>query len=277
MKRITAYLPWALPAGLAAVLVLVEPGRAGEVGFAEDFALGRDRAAALKQLIPGTEDYNYYHALHALNTEQYEKAEELTRPWHRRFNQTARLTEIQTRHALLTYEKDPRRSLQYIRNRLGLHFNHQKEVVGVAPNLPTALDPKLISRPTLKAHSYTHWSNLDNFEDAALDWVAAEDLPWEKRRHLLQRLTRPDVPNLPKLVFDDLRAPHPQDFGAYPVHAQMTKPQLEDLLRLKPDLLTHGAFVRVWITKLQPGADVDWRRDRQAARAYFQRLEEFVS
>ena len=182
MKRFTAWLPWALPAALAAVLVGVPPGRAGEVGFAEDFALSRDRTAALRQLIPGTEDYYYYHALHALNTEQYEKAEELTRPWHQRFNQTARLTEVQTRHALLTYEKDPKRSLQYVRNRLGLHFGHQKEVVGVAPDLPTALDPKLISRPTLTAHSYAHWSNLDNFEYAALDWQAAGDLPWERRR-----------------------------------------------------------------------------------------------
>src|SRR5687768_734692 len=205
MKRITAYLPWALPAGLAAVLVLVEPGRAGEVGFAEDFALGRDRAAALRQLVPGTEDYYYFHALHHLNTEQYEKAGELTRPWHQRFGQTARLTEVQTRHALLAYEKDPQRSLEYLRGRLGLHFHHQKEVVGAVPDLPTRLDPKVIGRDALTAHSFAHWSNTDNFEDAALDRLAAADLTWERRRHLLQRLQRPDVPNLPRLVLDDLR------------------------------------------------------------------------
>ena len=32
----------------------------------QDFALAKDRATALKLLIPGTEDYYYYHALHAL-------------------------------------------------------------------------------------------------------------------------------------------------------------------------------------------------------------------
>ena len=47
---------------------------ADEVGFVEDFALSRDRAAALRQLIPGTEDYYYYHCLHYLNSEQYAKA-----------------------------------------------------------------------------------------------------------------------------------------------------------------------------------------------------------
>ena len=31
----------------------------------------------LKQLIPGTEDYYYYHCLHLQNTEQFDKVDEL--------------------------------------------------------------------------------------------------------------------------------------------------------------------------------------------------------
>jgi len=49
-------------------------------GYIEDFALSRDRAEALKQLITGTEDYYYYHALHLLNTEQFDKIAALTGP-----------------------------------------------------------------------------------------------------------------------------------------------------------------------------------------------------
>ena len=45
----------------------------GEIGFVEDFALAPDRAAALKQLVPGTDDYYYYHALQLLNTQQFDK------------------------------------------------------------------------------------------------------------------------------------------------------------------------------------------------------------
>ena len=95
-------------------------GLGGEIGFVEDFALSRDRTAALKQLVPGTEDYYYYNSLHFLNTEHFEKARELTGPWHQRHGQTARLTEIQTRHALLTYDKHPQATLDYLRNKLGL-------------------------------------------------------------------------------------------------------------------------------------------------------------
>ena len=264
--------------GLAAVLLLTTAAPAGDVGFIEDFALARDRAAALRQLIPGTEDYYYFHALHLLNTEQYDDLEKVTKPWLERFGRTARLIEIETRHALLTYDRNPKRSLDYLRARLSLHFNHQKEVVGAAPNLPTALDPKLIARDTLRAYSLSHWSNLENFEDPALDWLAVgADLTWERRRHLLRRLRRPDLPNLPKLVADDLAAPHPQEFGSHPIHAQMTVPQLEELLKLRPDLLHNGAFVRTWVTKLQPGADEDWKHDRPRTLAYLERLEAFVA
>ena len=112
MKR---WLIW-----VSAAIFVVSTATAGEVGYIEDFALAKDRAVSLRQLIPGTEDYYYYQSLHFLNTEQFEKVDDFTRPWLQRFGQTARLTEIQTRHALLTYERNPQRSLDYLRNRLGL-------------------------------------------------------------------------------------------------------------------------------------------------------------
>src|SRR5437879_486547 len=131
MRHKAFWLIWAILAASAAM--------ANEVGYVEDFALAKDRAASLKQLIPGTEDYYYYHCLHFLNTEQFEKVEEFTKPWLQRFGQTQRLTEIQTRNALVSYHRNPERSLDYLRKHLGLRFDHQKVVVGAAPNLPTAL------------------------------------------------------------------------------------------------------------------------------------------
>jgi hypothetical protein len=262
---------------LAVPLLLASPVAADEVGFIEDFALARDRATALRQLIPGTEDYYYYHALHYLNTEQYEKAEALTRPWHDRLGQTPRLTEIQTRHTLLTHPRDPRRTVEYLRQRLGLHFDHQRAVPGAVLKLPTALDHTLITRETLRAAAFARSKNLDLFEDAALSWLAAQDLNPERRRLLLQRLTRPDVAVLPRLIADDLRAPNAPDFGSFAIHRQLTLAQLEELLRLRPELLNQMALVQTWLTKLQPGADEDWRHDPAATRAYFDRLLAFVT
>jgi hypothetical protein len=261
---------------IVCAFVLAPAAVAGEVGFVEDYALARDRSAALRQLIPGTEDYYFYHALHALQTEQYDQAVALMKPWLERFGQTPRLTEIQIRHALLTYDREPQKTLAYLRNKLNLHYNHQRVVPGAVPNLPTALDPRLISRGTLKADSLARWANLDNFEDSGLDWLAADNLDWQRRRNLLQRLRRPDMPNLPRLVAEDLRAPHPQEFGAYPVHRQMTLAQLDELLKLRPELLNQQALVRFWVAKLQPGADEDWQHDPALTRAYLDRLLAFV-
>ena len=50
---------------------------AQEVGFLEDFALAQDREKALKQLVPGTESYYYFHALHYQNTQQLDKVDQL--------------------------------------------------------------------------------------------------------------------------------------------------------------------------------------------------------
>ena len=48
-------------------------GRAGEIGFVEDFALAEDREAVLARLVPGTEESFYFHALH-LQTHRRVKA-----------------------------------------------------------------------------------------------------------------------------------------------------------------------------------------------------------
>jgi len=264
-------------AGVGCALLTLTVVAAGDIGYIESFALAKDRAESLKQLIPGTEDYYYYHALHLLQMEQYPQAQAMTGPWHQRYGQTPRLTEIQLRHALLTYDRDPQQSLDFLKRHLGLHFNHEREVIGASPNLPTTLNPKLIGWDTLKAHSLTAWSNLDNFDDLALERLAGENLSWERRRNLLQRLTRPDVPNLARLVLDDLQAPQPQTFGAYPIHRQMALAQLEDLLKLRPELLNEQAFVYSWLVKLHPSTEEDWRNVPALTQAYLEKLWAFVS
>src|SRR5262245_54399117 len=275
MQRAIDWFCPGLLAALTATVLLIPRTRAGEVGYIEKFALSQDRTEPLQQLIPGTEDYYYFNCLHYLNTRQFGKVEETTRPWIERHGRTARVVEIQVRHSLLTYEQNPKRTVDFLTSHLGLYFNHQRETIGTAPNLPTALDPKRISRDTLKAHSF-RWTNLENFEDSALDWLAAENLTWERRRNLLQRLQRPDIPNLAKLIHDDFGSPHPQGFGAFALHGMLTLPQLHELFKLRPNLINDGNFVRTWVSKLQPGADSDWRRDRPVARDFFGRLQNFT-
>ena len=71
------------------------------IGFDERFVLAEDRAEVLKQLIPGTEDYYYYHSLQHQNEGEFGKVEELLKPGIKRYDRTARVRESQHRQALL--------------------------------------------------------------------------------------------------------------------------------------------------------------------------------
>ena len=108
-------------ATLLALSLSLAPAR--EIGFAEQFALSTDRADALKQLVPGSEDYYYYTCLHYLNEGEFAKVDELLKPWIQRYNRTQRVVEIENRLALLIYDKDAKRSLEYLRSHLGIEFN----------------------------------------------------------------------------------------------------------------------------------------------------------
>ena len=117
-----------------------------EIGFIEKFALAPDRAAVLGQLVPGTEDYYYFYALHYQNTRQAGKLKETLAQWAKRFPESEQRKIIENREALLTYDANPQATLKFLRDRLGLEFNHERETREAAPDLPTALDPKLITR-----------------------------------------------------------------------------------------------------------------------------------
>ena len=47
--------------GIFIFLILLSPANAGEIGFIEQFSLAEDRSIPLKNLLPGTKDYYFYH------------------------------------------------------------------------------------------------------------------------------------------------------------------------------------------------------------------------
>jgi hypothetical protein len=252
-------------------------GVAGEIGFVEDFVLSRDREAALRQLIPGTDDYYYWNCVHLLNQQQFAQVDQLLQQWVQRRGEIPQVWEIRTRRALLAYDQNPQQTLEYLRNRFGIHYPYQKEEPDAEPNLATALDQALISRQAFAQRALqNHQNNLHGFEDVSLEWLLLQQLNPDQRRQLLGRLSRPDYPQLVKLVADDLAHPNSGGFGSLPIHQQLLLPQLEELVRLRGDLLNQEQFVSTYLSKLQPGPDSDWRNNPQELAAYLDRLAAFV-
>lgn len=271
MTRLMPFVILVLAAPLTAV-------PAADISFAETFALASDRAKALEQLIPGSEDFYYYSCLHYQNTEQWEKVPPLLRVWIERYHHTPRVIEIENRQALLCYEKDPEKALDLIRDRLDLRFDHQREELNKKPTLPVALDPQLLDHGRLVQQAFNrHPNTVSGFDASSFDELLSGQLSGEQRRDLLSKVDIPDHPGLARLVVDDLAFPHSGGFGSLRIHKNLLLSQLDECLKLAPHLRNDQTFVSVYLTRLHPTDDTNWRQDQAAQEAYLDRLWAFVS
>jgi len=248
---------------------------AQEIEFVEDFALAEDRTQALEQLVPGTEDYFYFHCLYYQHTEQFDKVDELLKTWIRQHGETHRVLQIKNRQALLTYEITPASTLEHIRDYLNLHFEHQRRIPTSERQLPTQLDSQRIAVESLVNQALQR-TNTDGFQQPGLRLIAGKRLNPTQRRHLLQRLEYPDIENLPELVAEDLKTRDAAPFGDYTVHSRMTRQQLDELLTLRPELKNEQNFVNAYLAKLSPDNDTNLRLSLEARQAHLDRVTKFV-
>ena len=244
----------------------------------EAFALAADRAQAIEQLIPGTEEYYAYSCLYYEHLGELDRVDELLGPWIKRYGETRANREIRNRLALLRYDQDPGKSVEYLRHELDLLFNHQRAAVSATTDFPTKLDPQLISRQAVRklGLEHSHGSDLAGFTGLALEWLADEKLTGDRLRGFLERIHRPDYPNLVDLILRELADKDSGGFGSLTIHNSLLQAQLDALIEARPPLLTDKRFVDAYLAKLQPGPDVDWQNDIGERSAYLARLWGFV-
>ena len=266
-----------LPVQFVAAQSTGRKSAANEIDFIEQFSLAANRQVALDQLIPGTEDYYYYHCLHLQNLEKYDEVDGMLVAWIKAHKSSPRIREIQHRQALLMYAGDPGQSLDYLKRHLKLQFDHQRAKLEPESNLPVQLDPKLISRETLVQREFSKPPTLNGFQDSALQWLTGMELTPTRRRLLLQRLKRPDHAQLPQLIVADLDFRGSKGFGSLPIHRMLLKVQLDACLELKPVLRNQDKFVQTYLARLQPHADVDWQNNVAEKRSYLDRMATFTS
>lgn len=256
----------------------ITSGKTGEIGFIEDFSLAQDRTIPLAQLIPGTEDYYYYHALHYLNTSQFEKLDDLLPLWIDRYDRTGQVEEIENRRALLTYKDNPDKTLDHIRYTCGIHFNHQKETPGGKKHLPTGLDiDETAYEQFIKDAFSRHNGTTNGFEACALPDLLKKNPDSGVLRHLLTRLEYPDIEHLADHVVIELNTINSSGFGSVNIHNNLTLDQLDRCLMLKPELRNETQFIHVYLKRLHPNQDADWKNDAKETSDYLDRLRLFVS
>ncbi|MSR48372.1 MAG: hypothetical protein EXS13_15145, partial [Planctomycetes bacterium] len=267
-------------ATLAAVTPALAPALSAQglpQGFEESYALAPDRAKVVATLIPGSAEWYYFSCRERLDAGDFASVRKLLPAWIERHGNSTRVAEIENREALLSFGADAERTFNFLRERLGLQWNHQRVVPGERSDLPTRLDPQALAAATLTAQAFArHPGTVDGFTDRALPALAATSLREDQLRSLLTRLARPDVVNLAALVVQDLGSRTSGGFGSLKIHAALRREQLEECVRLRPQLLNEPPFVNAYLARLQPGADTVWQHDPVARAAQYARLWEFA-
>ena len=264
--------------GFVAAVCFWVRGDAKEVGFVEDFALASDRSAVLKQLLPGTDDYYYYHCVHAQNTGDLGRVDTLLVDWAKRHRSSSRIQEIRDRQTVLRYPSQPAKSLDTIRRRLKLQFNHQRRHThgDVKTDYPTKLDPALIDFERLRAKTLTTHKGVSGFTSAGIEILPRGPLNPEQRRDLLKRLRHAAAPNIVDLILAELSERQSRGFGSLGIHRGLSLVQLDDCAKRRDSLLREQRFVDEYLMRLVPNADTDIEADREEKRGYLARLRTFV-
>ncbi|MEM9413168.1 MAG: hypothetical protein AAGA30_18815, partial [Planctomycetota bacterium] len=248
-----------------------------EIGFVEQYALAGDREKVLNQLVPGTEDYYYFHSLFHQSRNEFGKVDQLLKDWRKRIGRTSRFNIIRNRQAFLRYSEDPAVTYQYLVDELKLDFSHQRRIPIAEKQLPSTLDPMLISTKRLIEKARKRYRDTQGIERSGLGLLDVSQLDRTELRHLLSRLEYPDFPGLAQAVVKDLQEKNSGGFGSLKIHRLMTIDQLEQCRTALPKLMGYSNFVNAYLRKLVPNDDVDWIADKEEHRKYLQRLREFTS
>lgn len=246
-----------------------------EVGFIEKFATASDRRTALKELIPGTEDYFYYHCLHYQNEKQLAEAQAVLNQWKAKYGETANASRMTARQMLLAYDTAPETTLKFLRERLGVQLEHGPPNRDRAAALASRLDPKRLSPESLLQAAIASDRSLSQVATRALPLLVDRELAPDQLRAWLQRLDRADVAGLVKRMADELALQDSPGFGWAAIHQRLTLNQLIELAKLSPKLLGHEPFIRAYLARLAPPSDVQLD-DAREQRLYLERMLRFV-
>jgi len=265
---------------IAALVALATPPLAAQgttIGFEETFALATDRLATLDELTPGTAQAYRYTCLALQHAGELDRVAAVLEQWEARHGRSHDLEVVEHRQALLAFGQDPAHTYRHLRRHLELRLDHQRQVPGAEPDLPTRLDPARLDWDALADRALEHHGGrLRGVRDRALPRLLARDLDDAQLHELLGRLERPDVDGLPELIVHHLRSRHGRGFGQLRIHTAMTRAQLDACADLEPSLLGASAFVAAYVERLHPPSHVDWRHDPDAREAYLEQLETFA-
>ncbi|HTL38273.1 MAG TPA: hypothetical protein VL326_34320 [Kofleriaceae bacterium] len=240
----------------------------------EGLALSPDRAQALGQLLPGSEDHDYFRCLHAQHRGALDEAAKILDVWTERHGHTDRYERLRQRQLWYRLDKEVDDVAEELRDQFGVDHSHEAEVPELDPTRPTKLAPGMFDGAKLLAEAVDYDTNLSQVTDEGLLELLVTDLSSSRRRALLGRIGHTPRPELVEHVAADLDIRY---FGNLTAHQQMTLDQLHALAARKPELRTHRVWIELVLRRMQPPVTVDLELDLAAREAYVGELWGFVA
>ncbi len=246
-----------------------------EIGFIEKFATAEDRRSVLKELIPGTEEFYYYHCLHYQNEKQLNQSQAVLDEWKTRFGENATVVQMQARQYLLAYDGAPDPTITFLRDRLQVQLEHAPPSRDRAAALASAIPADRLSPDKLLEAAIARDRSFSQVQTHALPKLVGREMAPDQLRAWLKRLDRADFARLVKRIAEELALKDSPGFGWAPVHNLLTRDQLNELLILKPNLLQQEPFIRAYVARLAPadGTNMD---DPKQERSYIEELVKFA-
>lgn len=262
-------------AGLIPKNVMAEP-----IGFMERYALAADREAVLAELIPGSDDYYFYHCLHYQNQQQLAQAEAILKSWvnARNGGMTPLMHTMTERQRLLSYDLNPQTAIDYLIRHLGIELSHSPPVRQGERRYPSVLPEQLLDAESIVRRSLSENIKLSpQGRQIAADWFLS-DTPGNLGIGLHDFLNQVDGPYLnalDRLVVKELNSRTQRDrkFGDLRAHTFLTLAELDEVGRQVPSIADDNAFVNAKLHRLRPGADVDLSQQPEQRREYLRRVE----
>ncbi|MCX5744853.1 MAG: hypothetical protein NT062_20385 [Proteobacteria bacterium] len=242
----------------------------------EALALANDRPAALAQLLPGSEDHDYYRGVAAMHRGALDEADEILRTWPDRHGHTARYHQLRTRQHLHRLATDGT-TAEAVRDWLGINHWHEAEVASIDPTRPTRIADDGFAPDACLQTAYDYDASLSQVTDEGLLELVGRSLDSTRRRVLLTRLPYVNDDRVVALIAEELDQRGSGAFGTLAIHDALTRAQLEQLVGLRPKLRETHAWVGAVVRRMRPHARVDLELDRDERARYLADLWTFVA
>jgi hypothetical protein len=243
----------------------------------EALAFSEDRDAALGQLLPGSQDHDYFRCLRAQHRGDLAEADKIIAHWAKHHGQDNRYYRLQLRQWLYRSQKDFAKVADKLRDHFGVSHWHEREVEEIDPKRPTRLGDNAFTGESLLQQAIDHDDSLSQVTDEGLYQIIGRELSNSKRRSMLQRLGHTPDRAVVEAIVKDL-ATRDTQFGTLAVHGQLTREQLLELAEHRGELRSHLGWVSAVVKRMvPPRALVDLEQDRQARYAYVKELWAFVA